>query len=58
MTDRENIRGFLRDYPRLREDYKTETDKWLFVEYNILDILGINPTETNVNMAENILEEV
>ncbi len=36
--------------------YHLETDKWLWVVYNVLDPVDVPETETHVNYAERLLD--
>ena len=61
MTNREAkklINGFITDVGNkgIGREYREETDKWLFVEHNVLDQLNLKATDALVNYVEDLLE--
>ena len=57
---KKDIAVFIKDFGNkgIGAEYRAASDKWLFVEYNILDMLALPASDALVNYAEGILEEV
>ena len=55
---KKKIASFIKDTGSkgIGAEYRAQTDKWLFVQYEVLDELELPATEALVNYAENILE--
>ena len=57
---KKKIASFIKDTGSngIGAEYRAQTDKWLFVQCEVLDELELPATEALVNYAENILETV
>jgi len=58
MTYALMIRDFINSNQHLVAEYAAQTDKFLFVEYNVLDALDLPPAESLNDCAAIILEEL
>lgn len=55
MMIKEEIKDLIAQNPHLKDEYEATDDKWLFVEYNILDLWNLPATENNINIVEDML---
>ncbi len=58
MTPEKLIKSFIADRGNrgIGAEYRAATDKWLFVEHNVLDQLDLPATDAAVNYAEDLLD--
>jgi hypothetical protein len=56
---KKKIVSFMKDIGNkgIGAEYRAQTEKWLFVEHYVLDVLELPATEALVNYVEDILDD-